>query len=410
MHDREHRYDTAQVEIGRHLVPGKKQPAKFCAHGAPRWVYRVILILALCVLAVLGWYNRENLTPENALKWLQSNIVGMGNGDGFPKKLSGSSVAPGNFISSEKNIIFASDTALMVYNSSGKELVNIQHSYSSPALCASGAYMMLYNLKGKNCFLKTVAGDSLKFTVKQNIIGGAVAANGHSVLLTAADGYCGMLTAYDAEGKEISYYWFSDYYPTSAAMNPSGTKAAVTGISAKDGTIVSAVYVIDLTGGKTVQPVTVSTGNFLSSVFWNTDSSVEAVGDTGVFFLNPYSGAKHEYSYSGAKLTAFCADDGRVAVGLMPYENSENQKFLVLNSSGEPVLSRQITGKIRSVSVLGQTAAVLAGGKVTFFSLAAAGDTVNSRNAGNDAYSVALLDESSAYVLGISEVRLVSDK
>ncbi len=137
---------------------------------------------------------------------------------------------------------------------------------------------------------------------------------------------------------------------------------------------------------------------------------MEAVGDTGVFFLNPYSGAKHEYSYSGAKLTAFCADDGRVAVGLMPYENSENQKFLVLNSSGEPVLSRQITGKIRSVSVLGQTAAVLAGGKVTFFSLAAAGDTVNSRNAGNDAYSVALLDESSAYVLGISEVRLVSDK
>lgn len=410
MHDREHRYDTAQVEIGRHLVPGKKQPAKFRARGVPRWIYRVILILALCALAVLGWYNRENLTPENALKWLQSNIVGMGNGDGFPKKFSGSSVAPGNFISSEKNIVFASDTALMVYNSSGKELVSVQHSYSSPALCVSGAYMMLYNLEGKNCFLRTVAGNALRLTAKQNIIGGAVAANGHSVLLTAADGYCGMLTAYDTEGKEISYYCFSDYYPTSVAMNPSGTKAAVTGISAKDGTIVSAVYVIDLTEGKTVQPVTASAGNFLSSVFWGTDSSVEAVGDTGVFFLNPYSGAKHEYSYSGAKLTAFGADGGRVAVGLMPYENSENQKFFVLNSSGEPILSRQITGKIRSVSVLGQTAAALAGGKVTFFSLAAASDVGNSKSAGNDACSVALLDESSAYILGISEVRLIFDK
>lgn len=407
MRDSEHRYDTTQVEVGRHLAPEKKQrPSKFWLHRTPRWIYRVTVILLLCALAVLGWYNRENLTPENALKWLQSNIVGMGNGEGFPKKISGSAVSPGNFLSSEKNIVFASDTALMMDNPSGKELVNIQHNYSKPSLCVNGAYAMLYNLGGKDCILETAAGNPLKLTAKQGIVAGTVAANGHSALLTAADGYCGMLTAYGAEGQELSYYWFSDYYPIAVAMNPSGTKAAVAGVSAKGGTVASAVYVIDLSGGKTVQPVTASEGTLLSAVFWDTDACVEAVGDTGVFFLNPYNGTKHEFSYEGAQLTAFCADGGRVALGLMPYENSENQRFLVLNSSGETVLSKPVNGKIRSVSLRGQTAAALANGQVTFCSLASGG-TSGARSAGSDACAVSLLDESSAYVLGISEVRLV---
>ena len=116
MDDREHRYDTAGIDTGKYRLAEEKrrpQAGEFRAHRVPRWVYRVILILALSALAVLAWYNRSNLTPSNVLQWVQSRVVGFGVGDGFPQTVAGSSIAPGNFIVSEKNLYTASDTALL---------------------------------------------------------------------------------------------------------------------------------------------------------------------------------------------------------------------------------------------------------------------------------------------------------
>lgn len=412
MRDEEHRFDTAPVNVGKHMLPDEKKAlsGKFRERRVPRWVYRVILILALCALAVLGWYNRANLTPENALQWVQSHVVGLGAGDGFPQQISGSSVAPKNFASEDKNIVLASDTALVVYNSTARELLNQQHSYSNPILKVNGSRVLLYNLGGKSCEVETVGnGNPLKLNTDQNILGGALSSNGRSALITAADGYCGMMTSYTASGQVLSYYWFSDYYPTAVALNSDGTKAAVAGVSAKNGELVSAVYIIDLSSGKTVQPAAVFTGNMISAVFWDTESTVAAIGDTGVSFLNPSTNAKNDFSFNGSKLTSYCSDSGRIALGLAPYEGSSNQKLLVLDKSGNQIYSRQIDGKIQSVSLLGQTAAALSDGKVYFQSLASASPgTV--QNAGNDASAIALKDEGAAYVLGISEIRIVNNR
>lgn len=412
MRDEEHRYDTAPINVGKHLLPEEKKPfsGPFRERRVPRWVYRIIVILALSALAVLAWYNRANLTPENALQWVQGHVVGLGIGDGFPKTISGSSVKPMNFMSADKNIIFASDTALIAYNSTAKELLNQQHSYNSPVLKVNGSRALLYNLGGKSSEVQTIGGSTLKLNTKQNILGGALTSNGRCALLTSADGYCGMMTSYTTAGQVLSYYWFSDYYPTAVALNSDGTKAAVTGVSANNGELTSAVYIIDLSSGKTVQPSAVYTGNMLCAVFWDTDSAVAAVGDTGVSFLNPSSNTKTDISYNGSKLTAYCSDSGRLALGLAPYEGSENQKLLVLDKSGSQILSKQINGKIQSVSLLGQTAAALSDGKLYFQSLSSAADSGSVKDAGSDASAVALKDEGSAYVLGISEIRFVNNR
>ena len=412
MHDDGHRFDTAPLSVGKHTVPEEKRgrPDCFKERRVPRWIYRVLAILAISALAVLGWYNRANLAPENFLQWVKSSVVGMGIGDGYPKTFSGSSVAPKNFLCIDKNIVFASDTALTVCNTTGKELLNIQHSYASPAIRASGTRILLYHLGGKNCTVETVGGNPVKLAVQQNILGGALAADGRSALISAADGYCGMMTAYSASGQVLSYYWFSSYYPTAVALSPDGTKAAVTGVSAKDGSLVSAIYIIALDSGKTVQPETVCTGNLLSDVFWDTSRTVAAVGDTGAVFLNLTSGTKTDYSFQGSKLTAYCSDGGRLALGLMPYEGSVNQKLVVLSQTGSAIHTGQFAGKIRSVSLFGQTAAALSDGKVYFSSLASVSGSGHACDVGSDSCAVALKDEGSAYVLGISEVRLVNNR
>ncbi|HCR44472.1 MAG TPA: hypothetical protein DIV41_07805, partial [Ruminococcaceae bacterium] len=61
---------------------------------------------------------------------------------------------------------------------------------------------------------------------------------------------------------------------------------------------------------------------------------------------------------------------------------------------------------VKSVSFYGQSAAALSGGKVYFYS-SKTGAAAGTANAGSDAKAVALRDESSAYVMGVSEIRLV---
>ena len=55
----------------------------------PKWVYRVSLILLLAVLVLVWWFNRENLTVENISDWVQTRVVGMGIGDGYPVSIPG---------------------------------------------------------------------------------------------------------------------------------------------------------------------------------------------------------------------------------------------------------------------------------------------------------------------------------
>lgn len=413
MDNRDRRYDTAGIDTGKYRIAEEKQrpPAKeFRPHRVPRWVYRVILILALSALAVLAWYNRSNLTPSNILQWVQSRVVGFGVGDGFPQTVAGSSVAPGNFIVSEKNLFAASDTGLTVYNSTAKELLSFQHSFSNPVLKVNGSRTLLYNLGGKSFRLDSVSGRTKQVNVQQNILAGALAPNGRCALLTEADGYCGLLTVYNAEGGVQSYYWFYDYYPDAVALNADGTQAAVAGVSAKDGELVSAVYLLDLNSGKTMQPFATYPGNMIHAVFWDSSSTVAAVGDTGTSVINTASRTKKDFDYNGEQLSAYCFDSGRTALALASYGETSVSNLIVLDQSGGEVFSRQLSGNVRSVSLYGQAAAALADGEAYFCSLADPGQAAKKVQAGSDAKAIALRDEGSAYLLGISEIRLLNNR
>ena len=326
-------------------------------------------------------------------------------GDGYPKTFSGSTVAPRNFLCTEKNIVFASDTALTVCNPTGKELLNTQHSYASPAVRASGTRVLLYNLGGKDAEVETVGGGTVKLSVGQNILGGALAANGRSALISAADGYCGMLTAYDAAGKVLSYYWFSDYYPTAVALSPDGTKAAVTGVSAKDGGLVSAVYLISLAQRKNR-----AAGSRLHRQY--AERRFLGHGPHG------YCGRRHGRRVprhrfrdeNGLQLRRGAADGVLLrrrpscprpdAVRRFPTTRSSlcsalrGARHTPRNSGEDSFRFALRADRCRPVGRQGIF-------RLSFLTASA----VQECDAGSDACAVALKDESSAYVLGISEVR-----
>ena len=78
------RFDTAELNIDRpehaEETPRRKKRKRRekKERRIPRWVYRAILSLVICVLGMLIWFNRNNLSPSNIMDWIQDRVVGIG--------------------------------------------------------------------------------------------------------------------------------------------------------------------------------------------------------------------------------------------------------------------------------------------------------------------------------------------
>lgn len=406
------RFDTAEIDVAKYKATGerrRKNHAKRHESRVPSWVYRIIVILILCVVSMLLWFNRSNLTPANVLEWVQTQVVGIGVGDGYPYSITGSVVSPGNFKSVNKELVMARDTELTVLNSTAKEVISRQHSFSSPVMKLNGPRTLIYNLGGKGYRLESQTATLVKADAQQNILAGALAANGRYALVTQADGYCGCFTAYTADNQVLFQYWFSDYYPTAAALNAAGTRAIVTGVSAKDGGLTSAVYLLDFSNTKTVEPLAVYPENMMLDAAFCNDGTAVAIGDRLTAVINTNTSKKVDYDYQGLQLAAYDVDTGRTVLSLSPYKDAADCNLVVLDQAGKAAVSVPMKQKVKSVSLFGDTAAALGGGQVYFYS-ASTGSGQGSCSAGSDAKAIALCDESSVYILGVSEVRLAKSR
>lgn len=397
------KHDGRSERIAQKRAKRRRRKARF--GKIPGWVYKVILILALSVVGMLLWFNRQNLAPANIAEWVQDRVVGIGVGDGFPQKFSGS-VEAKNFLSVNQELVMVSDTDLTVYNGTAKVLASRQHSFSEPVMKVNGSRTLIYNLGGTGYQLESRSKTLQKKNTAENIFAGALAGNGRYAFVTQVEGYCGKLTAYKPDGKELFHYWFADYYPTAVALNADGTRAAVTAISAQDGGLTSAIYLLDFSSKEPVQPFAAYTENMMLDVYWSSDGTVTAIGDKMTAIINTTTQTKVNYDYQGMQLTAYTVDSGNTALSLTPYDSASSSRLVVLDGGGKERANVSVPGAVRSVSIYGDTVTALADGKLYAYS-AADGAAVGTADAGSDAKAVAQSTESRAYVLGISELRSV---
>ena len=360
----------------------------------PGWVYRVIVILAVAALGVVVWFNRDNLTLEKISLWIQEKVVGSGIGDGYPYAIDNGEIAVKNFGAWGQDSVFVSDSYLTVLNATAKEVVSRQHRQVRVAD---------YNLGGTGYQIEAYASTVRKESAEAKILAGALAANGSYALLTEGEGCYGQLMVYTAQNEEKFLYRFSKYYPTSVSLNAAATEALVTAVSAQDGGLVSVVYKLDLSQEGEAQPVAEYSENLLFDSFFYADGSGAAVGDAGAVLLDT-AGKAEKFDYQGAELTSYTGKDGLTAFCLSPYENAASGELVILSGSGQKAFSVELQAVLKSVSIFGNTVAVLGGGEVRAYSIAE-GTALSTAEAGNDSRAVALLDESNAYVLAMSEIR-----
>lgn len=369
-------------------------------------IIKIIVILLVAGIAVFCWLNRENLHPETVLDWIQEKIAGNGIGDGYPAPIVGSVVEKSNFLSSNGEMVMVSDTHLTVMNDSAKELLSRQHSFTNPVLKRSGTRMLIYNLGGKNYQVESYAETLKKDSLQAKIFAGAISSDGTYALLTEEEGYFGMITVYTPENKEQFRYRFSSIYPSAVAVDGTYKKAVVAGVNAKDGALLSSIYVLGLNESAAQEPI----AQYEDTLFFDgiicPDGTIVMVGDTRTVVI-PAGESPKEYTYSAGCLTSYSLGETMTALCVLPYEGAPGGDLILLDHSGNVSHKIGLQHEMESVSIFGNTAAVLGNGMVEAFSITE-GASVGTASSGTDAVAIALRNESSVYILGVSEIRLES--
>ena len=393
-------------ELGREGNPNaRERRERVVFPQMPRWLYRVILILLISVAGLLVWFNRDNLSPQNIGGWIQSKVVGMGMGDGYPAVLdNGRNVAPGNFFAADKNVAVVSDTSVTLLNSTAKELVRRQHSFSNPVAKVWGQRVLVYNLGGTGYQVESISRAGERRIADAEILAGAIAGNGRVALATESQGYYSRMTVYGENGKAFYTYDFSEYYITHIALNRSGTRAAVAGVAAKNGAMASVVSLFDFGSPKPVSQL-VYQDNLMLSLDYGQNGVIVAVGDRLTSVISE-SGEKTDYSYGSQSYLAGAVDNGRTALLLSPYANADSASLVLLDAKGRQVSSVPLGQNAGGVSLYGDTAAVLLADETIRAYTASGGALKGTCGAGKDARALTLRDESSVYILGFSEIRL----
>lgn len=379
----------------------KRMKKKTPLSRLPKWVYSIIAVLLIAVLGLFVWFSVDN---SNGIgRWFWEVAVGTGQGDGYPSSIVGSTVSRGNFMTMNKNVVALSDTALTVMNNTAKQLVNRQHGFNHPMLQASNGRYLIYNLGGTGFKIEGSSETIYESNAENNIIACDIADNGRYALVTESKGYFSALSVYLTDNSVQYRYNFAEYYVVDISLNSDGTRAAVAALTAKDGGIVSAVYIFDFSSPT---PVAVLTYNetLIEKVVYLENGTVAAIGDTVTSMINGTTGEKVDYNYQSRQMTDYAVDRNRVALVLTPYDNKSTNKIVLLDSAATEKTVIESGNSIDAVSLYGDTVAALSGHKITGYS-SSSGDAFSTVDAGSDARSIALSDEANIYILGVSQIR-----
>ena len=176
----------------------------------------------------------------------------------------------------------------------------------------------------------------------------------------------------------------------------------VCSVRAQGGQLVSKVTVFDL-NSPTPAAEFESQDNLLLAAYWGENGMLYAVGDSALLRARSGELSFSEYGYQGRTPTAFQFAGGQCYLSLSAYEHAGACTLLVFRGLEEPVQA-QAEERIVSLSVSGGTVGALLDQQLVLFD-AATGQELARAEAGSDAKSIALSSESSAYVLGVSEIR-----
>lgn len=359
----------------------------------------VIIILALLIFAVAVAATWNIISPNN----VGNNIFSSSFGEGYPVSIKGTNVETGNITLLSNNFAYVSDSYFMVLSDSAGVNAERRLKYANPTIISKDSRAIVYDRGGKGFQVDTVKESTYSGEMENNIISADLHSSGMYAFITEKDGYTSKLTVFNSNNTQKFAYYFSDYYMSCVSISNDGKKAAVSGVSAKDGELISVIYVLDFSREEPLLKAEVNNNMFLAIKVLD-NGNICVVGDkaTSIF----YSDYKNrvDYDYEGGLLTAFQTDANKGAVlSVSPSGDGKSCDIKCIPQTGSSQRTFNTDLQITAMSLNGDNIGVLSQGQITLYNQN--GNKLGAWDAGLDARSICLQSSNFAYVLGVSEIR-----
>ena len=374
-------------------------------------VKRILIAVGILVflgLVVFAISNRENLTPEKISSWFRYEVLGSRD-TGYPVKVVGTTVSEGNFYCGN-GLCYVSDTAFESLSPTGNELCYTRHSFSKPMLNCDGDNVIVYNLGGNGYAVgsKNELGSLRNTKDDKYIITADINSQGDYCIVTQADGYLSKIYVYNKDNEQMYAYSFAEYYINAVSLNSQGTGCVACGVSGDSGSLSGIAYLLDFTKEEPAGTFALDE-NFVYRVEYLSLNKVCIVCSESSFMLDTGSGELKRIDYGNMELTAYDIDTDTDFLVLSLSRSGDGRLCSVeyIDSSGKVLKVNDTKRGIESVSLYKNQIAVLDSGMCYIYD--SEGKMLGKADAGNGAIAVRLEDLSKAYILGINDIRKLTE-
>ena len=313
-----------------------------------RALFRLMVVAALIIGGVYVWKNWDALAPESIIYRINEKLAGGQRGDGFPVEITGSSVL--NMSETKDGLALLTDTAVVLLNHKGGELLRRQHGYSNPFMRTNGKWLLIADNGGSRLRIETRAGTAAEMTVKNRIVSAAIGSGGGFAVATdSSKGYTSEVVAYNRQQKKIFHRYDVKLTVLDIALSPNGKSMAVVGIKAEAGAMKCSLLFFDFNKKDPVAEYS-GTDLMLFSVKYFPNGTVAAVGDRALWVFDESGSIQQKHSYEDCELAGFTLGDRSAAVALRNFGGSEGGSLLTVNSSGDKAYSIPFEGSFRSLA------------------------------------------------------------
>lgn len=328
---------------------------------ALRVAVRLLIVVAVLGAGFLLWRNWDTLAPEAVLDWVDEQLGGK-KGDGYPVAITGSGVLQMEQVDGRLAVL--TDTALLLYNDNGGELVRRSHGYTDPLLKTSGAYLLVMEQEGTRLRLETRRSTVLEMEAENKIITGAVGSDGSFALVTkSTQGYLSEVCVYNKKGEKLYRRRFADQMVVAAAFSPDGKHLAVAGLTAQDGAIKSTLNTFQLSSTDPEASYE-GVGVMLMDVKYFADGSLCAVGDTALWVVKPGGEMDVRLTYEDSQILGYAVDETYVGVVYRPHGSNTGGELTAVSSTGQELFSASFQGNYRDIAGSGDTLYLLTSNQV----------------------------------------------
>ena len=389
--------------VGARSVRAVRRPAK--KHSAlPRALRRVVSLLLVAALALAAWTYRAQLAPDRVKAWVQENLLGYSDGDGYPVSFGGSEVEWGNVAVADGTPAFVSSTGFVRLTKGGKTAAAAQHGYTNPVLRRCGSCFFIYDLGGKS-FRVSTNGTDFTETAQYDyaIYCGAVARSGIYAVASAATGYTSQVTVFSARGNKLFNWSSQNALITAVCFSPDGKRVAAAAFSSEGGAMKTTVRVFAVSGGEALDTRELNDCMMLDMAFAN-ENRLMLVGDTCAAGFTVGSGALSTYDYAGQSLSTYDLDvQGGAVLALSAAADGRSGTLVHFAPDFSTNTVARFSQSMRSVDWSAGGILTLSGGKVSL--LDETGTVQGQADAGSDAVRALHAESGSCYILGASEIR-----